>query len=61
MRYIICCIYNVSKLNFLDVIINKGWEPLLSALEACGVDNVCIEVEASMELPAMDGSATKWV
>ena len=33
---------------------------LLSALEACGVDNARIEVEGGGELPLWDGNAVGW-
>lgn len=36
-------------------------ESLLSALEACGVDNARIEVEGGWEVPVVDGSALGWV
>ena len=35
-------------------------EALLSALEACGVDNARIEVEGGSEVPMADGSALTW-
>lgn len=35
-------------------------EALLSALEACGVDNARIEVEGGSEVPVADGSALTW-
>ncbi|GLC38711.1 hypothetical protein PLESTF_001691300 [Pleodorina starrii] len=38
-----------------------GVESLLSALEACGVDNARIEIEGGVELPVLDGSAEGWV
>eukprot|EP00803_Ostreobium_quekettii_P000538 evm.model.scf_2108.3 EVM.evm.TU.scf_2108.3 scf_2108:18090-20197(-) len=37
-----------------------GVEHLLSALEACGVDNARIEVEGGPEVPVLDGSAMGW-
>ncbi|EFJ46631.1 hypothetical protein VOLCADRAFT_105382 [Volvox carteri f. nagariensis] len=37
-----------------------GVESLLSALEACGVDNARIEIEGGDELPVLDGSAEGW-
>ncbi|GIL96672.1 hypothetical protein Vretimale_2431 [Volvox reticuliferus] len=37
-----------------------GVESLLSALEACGVDNARIEIEGGSELPVLDGSAEGW-
>lgn len=37
-----------------------GVEALLSALEACGVDNARIEVEGGREMPVIDGSAGGW-
>ncbi|KAK2079318.1 hypothetical protein QBZ16_003009 [Prototheca wickerhamii] len=36
-------------------------ECLLSALDACGVDNARIEIEGGEELPVVDGSAVGWV
>ena len=36
-------------------------EHLLSALEACGIDNARIEVEGGFEIPIIDGSALGWV
>lgn len=36
-------------------------DALLSALEACGIDNARIEVEGNGELPVYDGSAAGWV
>ncbi|KAL0908739.1 hypothetical protein M5K25_023247 [Dendrobium thyrsiflorum] len=36
-------------------------EHLLSALEACGVDNCRIEIEGGEEVPILDGSAKHWV
>ncbi|PKA52220.1 putative UDP-3-O-[3-hydroxymyristoyl] N-acetylglucosamine deacetylase 5 [Apostasia shenzhenica] len=36
-------------------------EHLLSALEACGVDNCRIEIEGGEEVPILDGSAKCWV
>lgn len=36
-------------------------EHLLSALEACGVDNARIEIEGGPEVPVVDGSAFGWV
>ncbi|GFR46224.1 hypothetical protein Agub_g7768, partial [Astrephomene gubernaculifera] len=38
-----------------------GAETLLSALEACGVDNARIEIEGGAEVPILDGSAEGWV
>ncbi len=38
----------------------KSVELLLSALEACGVDNARIEVEGGYELPVLDGSCLGW-
>eukprot|EP00195_Chlamydomonas_chlamydogama_P005783 CAMPEP_0202901626 /NCGR_PEP_ID=MMETSP1392-20130828/14362_1 /ASSEMBLY_ACC=CAM_ASM_000868 /TAXON_ID=225041 /ORGANISM="Chlamydomonas chlamydogama, Strain SAG 11-48b" /LENGTH=544 /DNA_ID=CAMNT_0049588215 /DNA_START=73 /DNA_END=1704 /DNA_ORIENTATION=+ len=38
-----------------------GVELLLSALEACGVDNARIEIEGGAEIPIIDGSALGWV
>ena len=38
----------------------KFVEHLLSALEACGVDNCRIEVEGGDEVPIIDGSAVPW-
>jgi UDP-3-O-[3-hydroxymyristoyl] N-acetylglucosamine deacetylase len=35
-------------------------EALLSALEACGVDNARIEIEGGSEVPVADGSALTW-
>ncbi|KAL3153399.1 hypothetical protein ABBQ38_011737 [Trebouxia sp. C0009 RCD-2024] len=35
-------------------------EHLLSALEACGVDNARIEIEGGPEVPIIDGSALSW-
>ena len=35
-------------------------EHLLSALEACGVDNARIESEGGPEVPIIDGSALSW-
>ncbi|KAG2441679.1 hypothetical protein HXX76_003297 [Chlamydomonas incerta] len=37
-----------------------GVEALLSALEACGVDNARIEIEGGVEVPVIDGSAGGW-
>lgn len=37
-----------------------GAEHLLSALEACGVDNARIEIEGGQEIPVLDGSAGGW-
>ncbi|XP_072971672.1 probable UDP-3-O-acyl-N-acetylglucosamine deacetylase 1, mitochondrial isoform X3 [Typha angustifolia] len=36
-------------------------EHLLSALEACGVDNCRIEIDGGDEIPLLDGSAKEWV
>lgn len=36
-------------------------EALLSALEACGVDNARIEIEGGWEVPVVDGSSLGWV
>lgn len=36
-------------------------EHLLSALEACGIDNARIEIEGGSEVPIIDGSALGWV
>lgn len=36
-------------------------ESLLSALEACGVDNARIEIEGGNEVPVTDGSSLTWV
>ncbi|XP_042383959.1 probable UDP-3-O-acyl-N-acetylglucosamine deacetylase 1, mitochondrial isoform X2 [Zingiber officinale] len=36
-------------------------EHLLSALEACGVDNCRIEIDGGEEVPLLDGSAKQWV
>ncbi|XP_039124732.1 probable UDP-3-O-acyl-N-acetylglucosamine deacetylase 1, mitochondrial isoform X1 [Dioscorea cayenensis subsp. rotundata] len=36
-------------------------EHLLSALEACGVDNCRIEISGGNEVPVLDGSAKEWV
>ncbi len=38
----------------------KSVEMLLSALEACGVDNARIELEGGQEVPVLDGSALGW-
>lgn len=35
-------------------------EPLLAALDACGVDNARIEIEGGEEIPIVDGSALGW-
>lgn len=35
-------------------------EFLLSALEACGVDNARIEYESGTEVPVLDGSSQPW-
>lgn len=35
-------------------------EGLLSALEACGVDNARIEIEGGSEVPVVDGSSMMW-
>lgn len=35
-------------------------ELLLSALEACGVDNARIEVEGGHEIPVLDNSSLGW-
>lgn len=35
-------------------------ETILSALEACGVDNARIEIEGGSEIPVADGSALTW-
>jgi UDP-3-O-acyl-N-acetylglucosamine deacetylase len=35
-------------------------ELLLSALEACGVDNARIEIEGGHEIPVLDNSALGW-
>jgi UDP-3-O-[3-hydroxymyristoyl] N-acetylglucosamine deacetylase len=35
-------------------------EALLSALEACGVDNARVEIEGGSEVPVADGSALTW-
>lgn len=35
-------------------------ELLLSALEACGVDNARIELEGGNEIPVLDNSALGW-
>jgi len=35
-------------------------ELLLSALEACGVDNARIEIEGGPEIPVLDGSSLGW-
>jgi len=37
-----------------------GAEHLLAALEACGVDNACVEVEGGAEVPMLDGAALGW-
>lgn len=36
-------------------------EHLLSALEACGVDNCQVVTDGSVEVPILDGSAKEWV
>ncbi|XP_074579027.1 putative UDP-3-O-acyl-N-acetylglucosamine deacetylase 1, mitochondrial [Curcuma longa] len=36
-------------------------EHVLSALEACGVDNCRIEIDGGEEVPLLDGSAKQWV
>ncbi|WOL14189.1 putative UDP-3-O-acyl-N-acetylglucosamine deacetylase 2 [Canna indica] len=36
-------------------------EHLMSALEACGVDNCRIEIDGGDEVPLLDGSAKEWV
>jgi UDP-3-O-acyl N-acetylglycosamine deacetylase len=35
-------------------------EHLLSALEACGIDNARIEIEGGQEIPVLDGSSMGW-
>lgn len=53
--------------NFFSVSLGEGRnkvvsvEHLLSALEACGVDNARIEIEGGPEVPVLDGSALGWV
>jgi len=49
-----------TKLGVEDATVSTV-EHLLSALEACGVDNARIEVEDGPELPVLDGSADGWV
>ncbi|KAG1681298.1 hypothetical protein FOA52_007344 [Chlamydomonas sp. UWO 241] len=43
-----------------DALSVYGAQGLLSALEACGVDNARIEVDGGPELPLLDGSAYSW-
>ncbi|KAK9820752.1 hypothetical protein WJX74_011056 [Apatococcus lobatus] len=38
----------------------QGVQSLLSALEACGIDNARIEIEGGCELPIIDGSPLGW-
>jgi UDP-3-O-acyl-N-acetylglucosamine deacetylase len=38
----------------------RSVEHILSALEACGVDNCRIEIEGGREIPVIDGSAYGW-
>ena len=65
--YILCNIDNVltsspyaTTLGELELSLTSV-EALLSALEACGVDNCRIEVEGGREVPVLDGSALGWV
>ncbi|KAK9847002.1 hypothetical protein WJX84_008281 [Apatococcus fuscideae] len=38
----------------------QGVQSILSALEACGIDNARIEIEGGCELPIIDGSPLGW-
>lgn len=46
---VLCCALQVMSV-----------ELLLSALEACGVDNARIEIEGGHEIPVLDNSALGW-
>ncbi len=56
---------NVARVSYATILMKKGvlistTEHLLSALVACGVDNVYIEID-NLELPIADGSALPFV
>lgn len=56
---------NVARVSYATSLMKKGvlistTEHLLSALAACGVDNVCIEID-NLEVPIVDGSALPFV
>ncbi|PNW71416.1 hypothetical protein CHLRE_16g653350v5 [Chlamydomonas reinhardtii] len=64
--YVEAALANITEPNPFTTALAKGdvevlgVEALLSALEACGVDNARIEIEGGAEVPVIDGSAGGW-
>src|SRR5271167_749878 len=56
---------NVARVSYATSLMKQGvllstTEHVLAALYSCGVDNVCVEIDA-LELPILDGSAKPFV
>src|ERR1700691_6819546 len=56
---------NVARVSYATSLMKQGvllstTEHLLAALYSCGVDNVCVEINA-LELPILDGSAKPFI
>lgn len=56
---------NVARVSYATSLMKNGvllstTEHLLAALYSCGIDNVCVEIDA-LELPILDGSAQPFV
>ncbi|KAK9814723.1 hypothetical protein WJX72_010533 [[Myrmecia] bisecta] len=64
--YVQASVDNVSQEQYICTVLGQGdhrvenVQPLLSALEAFGVDNARIEIEGGPEIPIIDGSAMGW-
>ncbi|KAG2451879.1 hypothetical protein HYH02_003654 [Chlamydomonas schloesseri] len=64
--YVLAAAANITEPNPFTTALAQGEvqvmgvEALLSALEACGVDNARIEIEGGIEVPVIDGSAGGW-
>src|SRR6202030_167330 len=56
---------NVARVSYATSLMKHGvllstTEHLLAALYSCGIDNVCVEIDA-LELPILDGSAKPFI
>src|ERR1700685_3698018 len=56
---------NVARVSYATSLMKQGvllstTEHLLAALYSCGMDNVCVEINA-LELPILDGSAKPFI
>src|ERR1700719_189499 len=54
---------NVARVSYATSLMKHGvllstTEHLLAALYSCGIDNVCVEIDA-IEVPILDGSAAR--